>query len=64
MRTLSPTLLAAQKSASGVPYVKAVLHDRIGGIRWLTWTRLYIGAEPDGYHAATMPADGSLIGRG
>jgi hypothetical protein len=35
--------------------------DRTAGIRRLGWTRLYTGAEPDGYHAAAMPADGSLI---
>ncbi len=61
MRTLSPTLLAAQQSASAVPYLKAVISDRIGGIRRLAWARLYTGAEPHGYHAACMPGDGSLI---
>ena len=61
MRLLSSTLLAAQKAASGVPYVKAKVYDRIGGVRWLRWTRLYTGAEPDGYHAAAMAADGSLV---
>lgn len=37
------------------------MHDRIGGIRRLAWSRLYTGSEPDGYHAATMPGDGSLV---
>ncbi len=27
----------------------------------LNWTRLYTGTEPDYYHAASMPGDGSLI---
>lgn len=56
-----PHVLAAQKSASAVPYLKAVVSDRIGGIRRLAWSRLYTGAEPDGYHAAALPSDGSLI---
>src|SRR5438477_230514 len=61
MRLLSAPLLAAQKSASAVPYLKAVVSDRIGGIRRLAWSRLYTGSEPDGYHAAALPGDGSLI---
>ncbi|HET9476654.1 MAG TPA: hypothetical protein VFP63_04115, partial [Dehalococcoidia bacterium] len=61
MRSLTPELLAAQRSASAVPYLKAVASDRIGGIRRLAWTRLYTGSEADGYHAACMPSDGSLI---
>ena len=61
MRLISAPLLAAQKSASAVPYLKAVVSDRIGGIRRLAWSRLYTGSEPDGYHAAAMPGDDSLI---
>jgi len=61
MRTLPSALLAAQKSASAVPYVKVEISDRIGGIRRLDWQRLYSGGEADSYHAATMPGDGSLI---
>jgi len=61
MRTLPSALLAAQKSASAVPYVKVEIADRIGGIRRLDWQRLYSGSEADSYHAATMPGDGSLI---
>jgi hypothetical protein len=61
MRSLTPELLAAQKSASAAPYLKAVASDRIGGIRRLAWSRLYTGSEADGYHAACMPSDGSLI---
>ncbi len=61
MRTLPSALLAAQKSASAVPYLKVVVRDRIGGVRRLAFSRLYSGSEPDGYHAAAMPADGSLL---
>src|SRR3990170_4954477 len=61
MRILSSQLLAAQKSASAVPYLKVVISDRIGGVRRLAFARLYTGSEPDGYHAAAMPGDGSLL---
>src|SRR5436309_10447692 len=61
MRALTAPLLAAQRSASAVPYLKAVVSDRIGGIRRPAWSRLYTGSEPDGYHAAAMPGDGSLV---
>src|SRR5437867_6983432 len=61
MRTLSAGLLAAQRGSSAVPYLKVTISDRIGGIRRLAWSRLYTGSEPDGYHAAAMPGDGSLV---
>src|SRR3972149_3234081 len=61
MRTLPATLIAAQKSASAVSYLKVVASDRIGGVRRLAWSRLYTGGEPDGYHAAAVPGDGSVI---
>jgi hypothetical protein len=61
MRTLPAPLLAAQKSASSLPYLKALVSDRIGGIRRLAWSRLYTGSEPDAYHAAAMPGDGCLV---
>jgi hypothetical protein len=61
MRTLPSALLAAQKSASAIPYVKVEIADRISGVRRLQWERLYSGSEADSYHAATMPGDGSLI---
>jgi hypothetical protein len=60
MRTLLSALLAAQKQPSGVPYVKVEVVDSIGGVKRLDWQRLYSGSESDSYHAATMPADGSL----
>lgn len=60
MRMLSATLLAAQKSASAQPYMKVTVADRIAGVSRLGWSRFYSGAEPDFYHAATMPSDGSL----
>src|SRR6266567_2829810 len=61
MRTLPAPLLAAQRSSSSVPYLKVTVSDRIGGIRRLAFSRLYTGSEPDDYHAAAMPGDGSLL---
>jgi len=61
VRTLSSTLLAAQKSASSQPYVKLLVAGRIGGVTRLNWSRLYTGSEPDYYHAATLSGDGSLV---
>jgi hypothetical protein len=61
MRTLSSTLLAAQKSSSRLPYVKVDIVDRVAGITRLNWSRLYSGSEPDFHHAAAMPGDGSLV---
>ena len=61
MRTLSATLLAEQKKATRTPYVKVEVKNLINGVVRLDWTRLYTGAEPDYFHAVTMPGDGSLI---
>ena len=61
MRSLSATLLAAQKSPARFPYVRVEVKERVGGVVRLNWTRLYSGSEPDFYHAATMPGDGSLL---
>jgi hypothetical protein len=61
MRTLSSTLLSAQRSSSRLPYVKVEILDRVAGITRLNWARLYSGSEPDFYHAAAMSGDGSLV---
>jgi len=61
LRTLSATLLAAQKSPARFPYVRVEVKERVGGVIRLNWARLYSGSEPDFYHAATMPGDGSLL---
>ena len=64
MRTLPSALIDAQKAASAAPYLRVTISDLVGGNRRLVWTRLYAGGEPDGYHAACMPSDGSLIRAG
>ncbi len=61
MRQLTDSLLAAQKSASAVPYVQVRIRNRIGNVARLAWERLYSGGESDYFHAATMPGDGSLV---
>ena len=55
------TLPAPQRSSSAVPYLKVTISDLVAGIRRLAYSRLYTGSEPDGYHAAAMPGDGSLL---
>jgi len=61
MRTLTADLLAAQKKATAVPYVRVQIRERIGDVARLTWERLYSGEEVDRPHAATAPGDGSLV---
>ncbi len=61
MRTLSGTLLAAQKEASHTPYIKVEACNKITGVVRLDWTRLYTGSEDDYFHAMTIPGDGSLV---
>ena len=61
MRTLSDTLLSAQKLASHIPYVKLEASNKTTGVVRLDWSRLYTGSEDDYFHAVTIPEDGSLI---
>ena len=61
MRSLTSTLLAAQKQASVTPYVKVEARNKIAGVVRYDWSRLYTGSENDCFHALTMPGDGSLI---
>ncbi len=61
MRSLSPTLLAAQTSASSQPYLQVRVWDRLPTVARPILERLYTGTEPDFYHAAIMAADGSLV---
>lgn len=61
MRTLSSTLLSAQRAASRVPYVKVTATNKLTDVIHLKWDRLYTGTEDDCYHAVTIPGDGSLI---
>ena len=61
MRSLSSTLLAAQKQATRIPYVRVEAKNKIAGVVRLDWARLYSGSEADYFHALTIPDDGSVI---
>ena len=61
MKTLSSTLLAAQKSASRSPYITLKARNRVAGAINPKYERLYAGSEPDGSHALAIAGDGSLI---
>ncbi len=52
MRSLSATLLAAQKAASGVPLVRAVAKNEIRGLRHLVFSQTFSNADLDDEHAA------------
>ncbi len=58
MRSLSSTLLAAQRSASGSPYVRVEVVERVGGVARLMWERIYEGSEGDHFHAAAIAGIG------
>jgi len=60
MRTLTPTLLAAQKKPDRLPYVEAKVYDFEQGIQRLHWTRLYTGTEPDNHHGIAFDGQGSM----
>jgi len=60
LRTLSATLLAAQKKADRLPYVGAKVYDYEAGIKRLSWTRLYEGSEPDNHHGIAFDGQGSM----
>jgi len=60
MRTLSSTLIAAQKKADRLPYVEAKVYDYEAGIKRLTWARLYEGSEPDNHHGIAFDGQGSM----
>jgi len=61
MRSLTSTLLTAQKEASHIPYVKVEAKNKIAGVVRFDWERLYTGSEDDYFHAVTMPVDGSIV---
>jgi len=61
MRSLTSTLLAAQKQEAVAPCVKVEAKNKIAGVVRYDWSRLYSGSEDDCFHALTMPGDGSLI---
>jgi len=61
VKQLSEALLAAQRGASGVPYVRAVFGDYAGDRPRLRPRTLYVGSEPHAQHAAVVAFDGALV---
>ncbi len=60
MKTLSSTLLAAQKKPDRLPYVEAKVYDFAQGIKRLSWSRLYEGSEADNHHGIAFDGQGSM----
>jgi hypothetical protein len=60
MKTLSATLLTAQKKPHRLPYVEAKVYDYEAGIKRLSWTRVYEGSEPDNHHGIAIDGQGSM----
>ena len=60
MKTITATLLAAQKKPSRLPYVEAKVYDYEQGIKRLSWTRVYEGTEPDNHHGIAFDGNGDM----
>ena len=60
MKQLSATLAAAQKAPHRLPYVQAKIYNYEAGIKRLTWTRVYEGAEPDNHHGIAFDGNGDM----
>jgi hypothetical protein len=67
MKTLTSTLLAAQRSSSAQPYVQAVFTDYDGDARRARFTEHYDGSEDvwfhAGFHEKAMTCQGQRGGR-
>lgn len=61
MRSLSPSLLAAQQSSGRTPCAKIEAKNKMTGVTTVDWERLYTGTESEYYHGAAFAGDGSLI---
>jgi hypothetical protein len=61
MRSLSGALLAAQKAASGVPYVRAVVANKVRGMRHFVFAQTYTSGDGDSEHGAA--ADSTYLHR-
>src|SRR3990170_90662 len=61
MRSLVAALLAAQKAASGVPYVRVVVQNTIRNVRHLVFTQTFSDGAADDKHDAV--ADNTYLHR-
>jgi hypothetical protein len=60
MRTISASLLAAQKAASGEPYVSVIAENSLQGVTRLDYAQVNSAAHTSAKHGAAVAADGSL----
>ncbi len=61
MRSLSQTLLTAQRRAVRTPYLRVRSSNRSMGLVRLDWQRLYAGPEEEYFHCLVLGGDGSLV---
>lgn len=61
MRTLPAELIAAQKTASAVPYVPVTIENRIGAVRRYDYTMLDATANAITKHDVCVVADGTVM---
>lgn len=61
MKSLTGTLLAAQKKARAKPYVSVLLWDKLGANQRLTWSQLYTDAVDDRPMAMCIAGDNSIV---
>ncbi|MBI4758277.1 MAG: hypothetical protein HY783_04660, partial [Chloroflexi bacterium] len=61
MRTLSATLLAAQKATAHEPYVRVRVIEKVANVNRLLYTKCYTGSEASNRAAVAVFGDGSLV---
>ncbi len=61
MKSLTATLLAAQKKTRAKPYVSVLLWDNLGADLRLTWSQLYSDAVNDRPMAMCIAGDNSIV---
>ncbi len=61
MRTLPAELIAAQKTASAVPYVPVAIENRVGAVRRYDYTMLDATANAITKHDVCVAADGTVM---
>ena len=61
MRSLTSTLLQAQRSGSAVPHVRVAVSDSAAGVARPVFRQVYRGDEANFHHAAVCAGDSSLV---
>jgi hypothetical protein len=57
---VTAALLAAQKARRRQPYVEVRINELHQGVKRLSWTRLYTGAEADSHHGIAFDGNGDM----